>query len=183
MNGIVSLYFLIPAIFLIILVFPIFAEIRVSFNPFYNRGVVALFIFGFKVFYFIVSFHGTYIMLENEQETKKQQLDFSSQQFAVMEEFGKQIKDKIKLKKLYIFYNIGTADAFSSAMICGYINFFITQIFLYLKSYKPTASFCIYDTVSYNKQEFELAGRLSVSISFFDVVYSYLHSVIITYKK
>lgn len=183
MNWAISLYYIIPAVVILLLVFPVFVEIRMSFNPLYNRGVVALFLFGKKIFYYIFSFHGKYIELQNEQETKMQELEFSSPQFAVMEEFGKQIKDKIKLKKLYIFYNIGTGDAFSSAMLCGFINMVTTQFFLYLKNKKPTASFCVYDTVSYNLNTFEVAGRVSVSISFFDVVYSYLHSVILTYKR
>ncbi len=183
MNWILSLYLLIPAIFLLVLVFPIVVEVRVSANPLINRGVVALFVFGIKIFYFIVSFHGTYVLIENEEETKKQELDFKSHQFEFMQEFVGQMKDKIKLKKLYIFYNIGTGDAFSSSIVCGLINLAVTQFFVYLKSYKPTASLCIYDTVSYNKQEFEVAARSQVSISFFDVAYSYLSSVILTYRK
>ena len=178
-----SLYFLIPAFVIVVLVFPVFAEVRVSFNPLFNRGVVALFLFRFKVLYFIFSFHGKYIELENEKETKRQELEFSSQQFALMEEFSKQIKDKVRLKKMYVFYNIGTGDAYSSALVCGILNYALTQVFLVLKSHKPTASFCVYDTVSYNKTNCEVAGRIAVSISFFDVAYSFILSVILTRRR
>ncbi len=178
-----SLYFLIPTAFMILLIFPVFVEVRVSFNPLFNRGVIALFVFKINVVYYIVSFHDYYIQLENQKETKQQKLEFFSPQFAVLEEFGKQIKDKIRLKKLYVFYNIGTGDAFSSAMVCGALNQALTQLFLRLKGKKPTASFCVYDTVSYNKITCEMAGRMSVSISFFDVVYSFLISLILTKRK
>ena len=177
------LYYLIPAVVIVLLVFPIFVEVRISFNPLFNRGVVALFLFRFKVMYFIFSFHGKYIELENEKETKRQELEFSSQQFALMEEFVRQIKDKVRLKKMYVFYNIGTGDAFGSALVCGVLNFALTQAFLVLKSHKPTASFCVYDTVSYNKTQFEVAGRVAASISFFDVAYSFILSVILTRRK
>lgn len=175
-----SLYFLIPTVIILLLIFPIFIEVRISYNPMFNRGVVALFIFKKKVIYYIFSFHGNYIELQNEKETKTQKLQFQSEQFEVMEEFGKQIKDKIKLKKLYVFYNIGVGDAFASAMFCGLVNQIFSFFFLYLKSKKPTASFCVYDTVSYNKEVFEVAVVGQISISLFDVAYSFLYSVIIT---
>lgn len=183
MDWKISLYYIIPAVFILILVFPVFAEIRVSYNPIFNRGVIALFVLKKKMFYFIFSFHGKYIELENETETKRQELEFSSPQFAVMEEFGKQMKDKIRLKKFYVFYNIGTGDAFSSAMLCGLLNQILSQLFLFIKSHKPTASMCVYDTVSYNKQMCEIAGVVQATVSFFDIVYSYIYSVIITKRK
>ncbi len=177
------LFYLIPTVLILLLVFPIFAEVRVSFNPLFNRGVVALFVFRFKVMYYIFSFHGKYIELQNEKETKRQELEFSSQQFVLVEEFVKQVKQKTRLKKMYVFYNIGTGDAFSSAILCGYINTILTQFFLVLKSKRPTTSFCVYDTVSYNKTQCEVAGRVGASISFFDVAYSFLIAVILTRRK
>lgn len=183
MNWQTSLYYIIPAIFILLLIFPVFAEIRVSYNPLFNRGVIALFIFKKKIFYYIVSFHGKYIKLQNETENKIQELEFNSPQFAVMEEFGKQLKDKIRLKKCYVFYNIGTGDAYTSALVCGLINQGITQFFLYLKSRKPTASLCVYDTVSYNKTTCEMAVTVCASVSFFEVVYSYIYSVIISKRE
>jgi len=175
-----SLYYLIPASIILLVIFPIFIEVRLSYNPMFNRGVVALFVFKKKIFYYIFAFHGKYIELRNEKETKIEELQFQSEKFAVMEEFGKQLKDKIKLKKLYIFYNIGVGDAYMSAMLCGLINQMFSFLFLFLKSKKPTASFCVYDTVSYNKEVFEMAGTMQISISLFDVAYSFLYSVIIT---
>ena len=136
-----------------------------------------------QIFYYLVSFNGKYIELQNKDETKMKKIDFESQEFAVMEEFGRQLKDKIRLKKLYVFYNIGTGDAYSSALVCGVLNQVLMQVFLYIKNHKPTASLCVYDTVSYNKAKCEVAGRVLVSISFFEVVYSWLYSVIITKKK
>lgn len=177
-----SLFYIIPAVFILLLVFPVFIQVRVSFNPLYNRGVVALFVFGINVFYFIVSLHGKYIQIENEKETKMQQIEFESAQFAVIEEFIRQIKDKTRLKKFYVFYNIGTGDALTSAMLCGLINSVLMQAFLIVKNHKPTASLCIYDTVSYNQVQCEVAARMSVSISFFDVVYSFLISLILSKK-
>lgn len=183
MNWTNSLYYLIPTFVILLFVFPVFVEVRASYNPIFNRGVVALFVLKKKIFYYIFSIKGRFIELQNEEETKLQKLEFSSEKFAVLEQFMKEIKDKTKLKKLYVFYNIGVGDAFLNAMICGMINESLRQIFLRIKSKKPTASFCIYDTVSYNAQVCEVAVVGQASISFFDVAYSYLYSVIITKKK
>lgn len=178
-----SLYYLIPTFLILLMMTPIFSEVRVSFNPLFNRGVIALFVFRIKVFYYIFSFHGKYIEFQNEKETKRQKLELSSRQFAFVEEFIRQLKDKVRLKKFYIFYNIGTGDAFSSAILCGYINLFLNQFFLKIKNSKPTASCCVYDTVSYNKTQCEVAGRTAISISFFDIAYSFILSVILTSRK
>lgn len=183
MDWINTLWYVLPLIFILILIFPVFAEIKLSYNPIYNKGVVALFVFKKQIFYYIFSFHGKFIELQNEGETKMQKLEFESEQFAVMEEFWRQIKDKIRLKTFYVYYNIGTGDAFSSAVLCGILNDICLQIFLFLKNHKPTASCCVYDTVSYNLQIFEVALVSSASISFFDVVYSFIYSVIISRRK
>lgn len=183
MNWHISLWYIIPAFFIILLLFPIVAEVRISFNPLFNRGVIALFVLKKRIVYYIVSFQKNGIELRNESETKLQKLEFSSPEFAVMEEFGRQIKDKLRLKKCYVFYNIGTGDAFSSAIVCGLINQILLQIFLFVKSRKPTASLCVFDTVAYNKEVFEIALVTQVSISFFEIVYSYLYSVIISNKR
>ena len=77
--------------FILLIVFPVFIEVRISYNPIFNRGVVALFIFKKKIFYYFIAFHGTYIEFKNEKETKTQELEFESEKFEVMEEFGKQV--------------------------------------------------------------------------------------------
>lgn len=178
-----SLLYLLPAVIILILIFPTFLEVRVSFNPLFNKGVVALFVFKFKLFHYVFSFNKNMIELENEDKHKTTKLDFEGPELAVMEEFMKQLKDKIRLKKCYVFYNIGFSDAFLSAMFCGFLNQVLTQIFVNIKSKKPTASLCIFDNVSFNRTVFEIAGRVLISVSLFEVVYSYIYSVIITKKK
>ena len=178
-----SLLLIIPAFIILLLVFPIFLEVKISLNPLKNRGVVALFLFKKKLIYYYVELHGKYITLINNTETKKEELEFDSPKFAVIEEFIRQVKDKVRLKYLFVYYNIGLGDAFRSAMLSAGINQLLNFIFIRLKSKKPTASFCIYDTVSYNRTIFEMAGRIKISISIFDLVYSFIYSAIITKNK
>ena len=171
------------AVLVLAFAFPIFVEVKFSFNPIQNRGVIGLFVFGIKVFYVIFSFRGKEIELKNEKETKLKKLDFQSESFAFVEEFGNQIKQKIKLKKIYVFYNLGVGDAMQTALLCGVVNQLLTQIFLKVKSKKPTASLCIFDNPSFNNVETEFVCQGQMSISLFDVVYSFVNSVILTKRR
>ena len=169
--------------FIFIFAFPIFIEVRFSFNPIQNRGVVALFVFRIKIFYIIFSFHGKEIEIKNEKEAKVQKLEFESEKFELMENFGKQIVEKINLKKIYVFYNLGVGGSMQTALLCGVVNQIFNQIFLRIKSKKPTASLCVFDNPSFNNTETEFACRGRVSICVFDVVYSFVNSVILMKSK
>lgn len=178
-----SLYFLFPTFFIILLVLPIFLEIRVSFNVLSKSGVFCIYIFKKKLQYFIFEIDGREIRLKDEQQTQEKQIDFDSPELAFYEELSSQIKDKTRLRFLEIFYNIGLGDAYLTSLICGTLNVAILIFFSSLKNSKPTASLALYNTSSFNKTVAELAVVVSLSISLFDVVYSLLNSVILSKKK
>lgn len=178
-----ALWLIIPAFIFLLLVFPIFLEVRVSFNPLVNRGALGVFIFNKKIVYYFIEIYGKYIVLKNDAETKKEEIEFQSPKFLVIEEFIRQVKDKLRVKHMFIYYNIGMSDAFLSGMICAFLNQIINLFFVNLKSKKPTASLCLYDTVSYNRVICELAMNAKISISLFDLVYSFIYSSIITKSR
>lgn len=175
-----ALLCIIPAVLILVFVLPIVVEVRLSYNPFENTGTVAVFWFRKKLKHYVFSLHLTYIIFENDKETKIQKLSFSGEDFETLKEFGSEIQNKIKLSKLYVFYNLGVDDAFSGAMIAGVINQLCTQLFLFLKSKKPTASLCVYDNVCYNKQVCEIAIKSKISISLFEIFYSWIYAFLKT---
>ena len=178
-----SLYFLIPTVVIILLMFPIILEVRFSFNLLESRGTFCIYVFKIKLQYFFFEIYGRQIKLQNQKQTTQKQLDFDSPELAFYEEFTSQIKDKTRLKFLEVYYNIGLGDAFLTSMVCGLINVGALILFTGLKNKKPTASLGVYDIVSYNKKVVEIAVNLSVSISAFDVAYSLINSVILSRKK
>lgn len=178
-----SLYFLIPTFFIILLVLPIFLEIRVSFNVLDKSGVFCIYLFKKKLQYFIFEIDGREIRLKDEQQTQEKQIDFDSPELAFYEQLSTQIKDKTRLRFLEIFYNIGLGDAYLTGLVCGALNVAILIFFSSLKNSKPTASLALYNTSSFNKTVAEIAGVINLSISLFDVVYSLLNSVILSMKK
>ncbi len=174
-----SLYYLIPMFLIILFIFPLIIQVRVSFNLEELSGVICLFIFKIKVKYYMYQIKGKKIILQNEKQTKIKEFEFDPSQLVIAEIFKSQLKNKARVKELFVFYNIGLGDAFRSAMVGGVINTAVLTYFTMLKNKRPTASFGIYDTISYNREVFEVAGKGSISISLFDVAYSLLMSVIL----
>lgn len=178
-----SLYFLIPTVIIILLVMPIFLEVRLSFNLLDKSGVFCIYLFRKKLQYFKFEIEGREIKLKDEEETKEKQIDFDSPEIALYEEFSTQIKDKTRLRFIEVFYNAGLNDAFLTSMVCGVINIAVLIFFTSLKNKKPTASLQLYNTSSFNKKVANLATVINLSISLFDVVYSFIISVILSKKK
>lgn len=178
-----SLYFLIPTVIIILLVMPIFLEVRLSFNLLDKSGVFCIYLFRKKLQYFKFEIEGREIKLKDEEETKEKQIDFDSLEIALYEEFSTQIKDKTRLRFIEVFYNVGLNDAFLTSMVCGVINIAVLIFFTSLKNKKPTASLQLYNTSSFNKKVANLATVINLSISLFDVVYSFIISVILSKKK
>lgn len=178
-----SLYFLIPTVIIILLVMPIFLEVRLSFNLLDKSGVFCIYLFRKKLQYFKFEIKGREIKLKDEEETKEKQIDFDSPEIALYEEFSTQIKDKTRLRFIEVFYNVGLNDAFLTSMVCGVINIAVLIFFTSLKNKKPTASLQLYNTSSFNKKVANLATVINLSISLFDVVYSFIISVILSKKK
>ena len=175
-----SLYFLIPTVIIILLLLPIFLEVRVSYNALENSGVFCAYLFKIKLQYFMFEISGKEIKLKNDGETENMALDLNSPEVAFIKEFTGQIKDKTRLRFLELYYNIGLDDAFLTSMVCGFIDVAALIFFTSLKNKKPTASLAIYDTVSYNKKVAEVAIDMNLTLSLFDLVYSFVNSLILS---
>ena len=183
MTALESLYFLIPAVFILILVSPLFLKLNVAFNVLNQTGSLSIMINKFRVLYYKIIIKDKKIILENDKGVEVQEFGEDDPELLFVEELIKQLKDKIKLKDLLVFYNIGLLDAFTSAMVAGYINLILTIIFCGIKSEKPTANLNIYDTVSYNREIAEVMVLLKISISIFDILYSMLLALILSKKR
>ncbi len=178
-----NLYLLIPFFIILIFFIPVKVEVRISFNVLEKMGAFGVFVFGIKVEYQQFWIENKKIITKKENEIESHELDTQSKEVIFFEMLSHEIKDKTRLKELYVFYNLGVGDAFSSAMVGGTINVILFSIMTAIKNSKPTASMGVYDTISYNKKICQFALKTSMSISLFDVVYSLIRSVILTRKK
>lgn len=177
-------YYLFIPFFIIILFFlPIKLEARVSFNLLNFSGAFGVFLYKTKLLHQMFWIKGKKIITQNEDEIETKEMDFNSKEIIFVETFMEEIKDKIRLKQLLVFYNIGTGDAFSSAMTAGLVNFVVTSLFTNIKNQKPTATPSLNNTISYNREVCQFALTLVTSISLFDVLYSFIHSIVLSKQK
>lgn len=159
---------------------PIKAKLHFSCNLLERSGAFSIFLFNFKLMHDRFWLKGKKILLQNEKETSTVEIGFDSKEVVFLEVFSQVLRRKTRLKSLYLFYNIGTSDAFSSAMLGGAINLATLIFFTSLKNTRPTASMGVYDTVSYNRDVLEFALKSGATISLFDGVYSFVISLMIT---
>ena len=174
-----SLYLLIPSFFIVLFIVPLIFEVRLTFNLQEKHGVICVYLFKIKLKYYSYQIDGKNIILKNQKEVLLKTFEFDPSQLVVVKIFKEQLASKARLKELFLNYNIGLDDAFTTAMLCGLINSAVLTFFAGLKNTRPTASMGVYDIVSYNREIFELSLRGKASISLFDVVYSCLLSVIL----
>ena len=178
----VELWFIIPAVIIFLLFLPIILELKVSYNVLTNTGVISFYVFKFNVFHYMFEFKDNSISLKGVDDDKEKQLDLDDPIIDFYKALIIEVKDKLRVRFLDIYYNIGLNDAFLSAMLCGYINSIVLMLYSAIKKDKPTSNLGIYDTVSYNKREATMVANLNISISFFDLVYSLIVSGILYLK-
>ena len=177
-------YYLLIPFFLILLFFlPIKLEGRVSFNVLDKTGAFGIFLFKIKLDYQQFWIENKKIISKKENSLESHELSMQSKEVLFIKMLASEIKDKTRLKELSVFYNLGSGDAFISAMLGGFINTTLISFLSSIKNAKPTASLGVYDTISYNRKICQFALKCVMSISLFDVVYSLLHSVILTKKN
>ena len=173
-------YLLIPFFIIVIMFFPIKFKLKFSCNLLNKNGAIGVFLFKKKLLHQRFWLKNGKILLQDENDVSSMEIVFDSKEVIFVDVFSKQIKNKTHLKELYLFYNVGLGDAFVSSMFAGIIHFFCLIFFTNLKNSRATASMAVYDTVSYNRQVLEFALKTNISISLFDVVYSFVISLIIT---
>lgn len=154
-----------------------------SFNVLDFSGAFGIFLYKKKVMHEQFWLKGKKIITKSDNEIETKEIDFQSSEVIFIQTLSQEIKDKTKLKEISIYYNIGFKDAFLSAMFAGFINLAITIFLTNVKNQKPTASLSLNDTVSYNREVCQLAVKLIMSISLFDIVYSLINSIILSKKK
>lgn len=176
-------YLLIPFFIIIICFVPIKLEGRASFNLLDLSGAFGLFFYKIKVTHQQIWIAHKKIILKKDNHVESKELSFDSNEIVFVQKLFEQVKDKIRLRLISLFYNLGLDDAFLTSMIAGYINVLLLIFFTSIKNSKPTASLGLYDSISFNKQICQFAVRTILSISLFDVAYSLIRSVILTKRE
>ena len=177
-----ELYLIIPAVIILLFFLPVVIELKITYNILTNTGVISVYLYKFNITYYIFEIKGNEISLKGENDKTEKKLELSGPELVFFTSLVKEVLDKLRLRYMDIYYNIGLEDAFLTSMVCGTINLAILLFFARTKNSKPTASLGLFDTVSYNKREAVVILDTNVSISLFDLVYSLTLSGILTMK-
>lgn len=174
-----SLIFII--IFLLIIIVPVTLKFRITFDVNKNFGV---FSFKFAKFRFKLAtykFKKASIQITSGNKTKKIseiELSVTKEQIVYVKELAHQLKDKIKIRRMFFASRIGTGDAFETAMICASLEELVCCGFAYIKNFKQTASISTDCVADYDKKSMFFALNLSIGISIYDLFYCFLFAAI-----
>ena len=177
-----NFYLLIPFFIILLCFLPIKLEGRFSFNLLNLSGAFGLFLYNIKLLHEEIWIKHKKIIMQKDKNIESKEISFDSREVIFLKIFIFQILAKIRLRLIQVIYNLGVSDAFKTAMIAGYINESIAILYARIKSSKPTASLEICDNISFNKTQCQFAFRIILSISLFDIAYSFIRSVILTKK-
>ena len=174
-----SLWLIVVVFFLVLMIMPIFIKLHASFDFLHNIGIISVYVFFIKVFCYKVRIGKGGLILFTKKDEKDIPIELSAGKMRFLEQLFVQIKQKVIIKNIKVFSNIGVTDAMNSALINGVISIMVQSMFAIIKNTKKSAKFVHYNNVAYNDTKFTIAivGKLFITI--FDIIYSLSLSLII----
>ncbi len=178
-----SLWLLIPLFLFIIITIPIIIESRFSYNFEENVGFFSIKLWLFTLATISIKIKGKYLIIRTKNDAKQVEISLIGPEIKLLEQLTVQIKDKIKVKKLEFHSNIGNGDAFETALLSSMFSIIIGIVWGYIKNQKDTASIIINSYPNYAEKNFLISLLARVSISIFDLIYSFIMASIILKKS
>ena len=178
-----SLWLLIPLFLFIIITIPIIIESRFSYNFEENVGFFSIKLWLFTLATISIKIKGKYLIIRTNNDAKQVEISLIGPEIKLLEQLTVQIKDKIKVKKLEFHSNIGNGDAFETALLSSMFSIIIGIVWGYIKNQKDTASIIINSYSNYAEKNFLISLLARVSISIFDLIYSFIMASIILKKS
>lgn len=173
-----SLYLIILAVIIIVLLFPIPFAVKTTYSPYQNFGVLAFKFFNlkFKVATFSVNGFGLIITTKKGVEYQEIDISISKRQIIYIQNLFNQIKDKVQIKQMYFISRIGTGSALKTAMTIGALNQLFYSFFAFLKNEKQTASLTVNSTPEWENKVFNMAVGFKFSISIYDILFCLIYA-------
>lgn len=178
-----SIYLLIPLFLLLVFTIPLIINIRLSFNLKNYTGIVSIYLFKIKIILVIFRLKDHNVIVHKKSKKSESEFELSDKQKRFFEQFIFQIKDKVNIKTLVSFTRIGTQDALVTSIYNGLINSLFAMIFGYVKNLKPYAKIDVVSYPAFNRELFLITLCGKISISFFDILYSFFMASMIEKRR
>ena len=148
-------------------------------NPYENFGFVAVKFWFITVKSLSFRIQKAKILVHTGKKTIQFNLLQVSPRLKFFRQLSVEIQDKIKLKHLDFYSQIGTGDAAKTAMLTGVVAVAAKSIACKIKNFKPTATIDINAFSNFKTRVFEVTIYSKVSLSLFD----FLYSVVVAWYK
>lgn len=174
-----DLLLIVIVFFLVILIVPYKIKLHVSYNLLDNLGALSFYIFFIKVLAYKVTIKNKNIVLISEKKEKIIEKEVSQKQMRFLEQLLIQLKQKVVVKKIYLFSRIGIKNAMQSAILTGLFNSIFCSLLAYIKNTKKSAQIGSFCEPLYNDNCFTIGAYIAVSITIVDVLYALIMSLIL----
>lgn len=108
-----SLYWLFLIFFILLLIFPFTINIKISYDPYKNKGVFGFHLFKLKIIFASFKFKGLGIEIKTRAK-KPQEVDFQASRKDIIyaKRLISQFRDKLKVKYMLLNCVVGDQNAF-----------------------------------------------------------------------
>ncbi|MDD2445207.1 MAG: hypothetical protein PHX09_00080 [Clostridia bacterium] len=172
-----SIWLLIVLLIFLVFILPLFVKYYVSYSPIQNSGMIVIKIGFIYISYFSFQLKANSVVIRSKKKRKQIEYKFNDPMIIFYEHFFNEIKQKVKIKKINIYSEIGTGDAFHSAILSSFVNIIYKIISAYVKNLKYSSSIMVNTNTSFNKKVLITSFYVKASMSLFDIFFCFFTSL------
>lgn len=170
-------------LFLFFIAFPFLFEVRFYVNVFENFGMLTLKFCGIRVYFAKLKIKGKNIVIKTARKRTAKEIEISSEKIDFAKNFFEELVDVLSLRKLCIYFNLGTPNPFLTAMIGGVTSSITNFIALKLKMKKPHSDIVLVNNCNFERTCAVLSTRVRFFVTLSDVGLSFLRAIRKTRKE
>lgn len=173
-----SLYLTIPLFFILLIITYFQIKISAKIDVLEGYILLTLSLFRIKILKIKLEYKSNKIYLFVNKKEKEINIKLSFKEVYFVNQFMSNLKNKIMIKNLDIQCQIGTLDAYTTAMQSATILAISKTMFAYLKTKRYTTSFSSFVKPYFNQNIFLIKIDLCVKITLYDLLYSLIVSLV-----
>ncbi len=173
-----SLYLLFLVAVIVFITFPFTFKMDFFYNLNLNRGTFSIKVWFITLKKADLKRRGKDIILIEKRKNEDFEIEIGEEQLRFLKTFFNEVKNKFKIRKIYVDSVTGADSPFYSAIFSSVYSAFILGLFSRLKTKQPTAAFGLNNNTDFFEFVFKIKINTRISISIFDVLYSLLISLL-----
>ena len=170
-------------LFLFVIAFPFLFEIRFYVNVLENFGMITLKFCGIRVYFAKLKIKGKNIVIKTARKRTAKEIEISGEKIDFAKNFFEELVDVLSLRKLCIYFNLGTPNPFWTAMLGGIASSITNFVALTLKMKKPHSDIVLVNNSNFERTCAVLSARVRFFITLSDVGLSFLRALKKTKKE